>query len=68
MNATVCDRCGRVVLLEDRNPSPVAVDTGIRRLRWEAPGWNTGFLDLCDPCIDELITSVREGRNVHDDN
>ena len=54
MNACVCDKCGRVVLLADKS---VSAPRGINRM--SGAGLPDGALDLCDECVSELIEAVR---------
>ena len=55
MRAIVCDKCGKVVLLEDDRPylySPA----GVYRLLHERSGIE---IELCEDCGNELIAEVR---------
>ena len=54
MNACVCDKCGRVVLLDDKSGF---APKGINRM--SGAGLPDGVLDLCDECVSELIEAVR---------
>lgn len=54
--AYVCDKCGKVVLLEDSKPymSP----SGIYQLVGEKSEY---AIDLCENCVEELFERVRSG-------
>jgi hypothetical protein len=54
--AYVCDKCGKVLLLEDSKPymSP----TGIYQLVGDKEEYT---VDLCESCVKELFESVRNG-------
>lgn len=54
MRAYVCDKCGKVILLED---GPAVFKKGINRMI--GPGLPDGELDLCDECVAELVEAVR---------
>ena len=54
MRAYVCDKCGKVILLED---IPEIWQKGINRIT--GPGLPDGGLDLCDECVAELVEAVR---------
>ena len=54
MRAFVCDKCGKVILLEDGlDLSP----KGINHMTGQ--GLPDGELDLCDECVAELVEEVR---------
>ncbi len=55
MKATVCDKCGKVILLPD---DPMCCSDGVNSLYVRSRKLN---IDLCDECIDELIVAVRNG-------
>lgn len=59
MKAMMCDRCGKVVLLDDE---PNLFDIGINALYIRKTNEN---IDLCDECVDELRAAVRKV-NDHD--
>lgn len=59
MKAIVCDKCGKVVLLEDGKPFMFA-PIGIYRLDNEKDGT---VLELCTECGDELIAAVRKTKD-----
>lgn len=54
MKAYVCDKCGKVVLIED---FPGIMPEGINYM--SGPGLPEGGLDLCDECVAELLAAVR---------
>lgn len=54
MRAYVCDKCGKVILLED---GPAIWEKGINHMN--GPGLPDGQLDLCDECVAELVDAVR---------
>lgn len=56
MKAIVCDKCGKVVLLEDNVPIFYA-PIGIYRLESQKDGT---MLELCEDCGNELISAVRK--------
>lgn len=54
MRAYVCDKCGKVVLVDDFSS---LFDEGINHVSGSGlPGRN---LDLCDTCVEELVAAVR---------
>ena len=59
MKAIVCDKCGKVVLIPDKEPA-FGTKTGLYRL----VSMNDGnvIVDLCEECKKELMDAVR--RNV----
>lgn len=61
MKAIVCDKCGKVALLED--DKPYMYPTGVYRL--VSDGCKAKDLDLCEDCAGELVEAVRgmEGKN-----
>lgn len=61
MKAIVCDKCGKVVLLEDNGP--YMYPSGVYRLVNDERKEKT--LDLCEDCAGELVEAVRgmEGKN-----
>lgn len=59
MKAIVCDKCGKVVLLEDTAPYMYA-PIGIYRLSNERDG---SVLELCEDCGNELIAAVRRTKD-----
>lgn len=54
MRAFVCDKCGKVILLED---IPAICQKGINHITGQ--GLPNGGLDLCDECVAELVEEVR---------
>ena len=54
MRAFVCDKCGKVILLED---IPAIYQKGINHMTGQ--GLPDGELDLCDECVAELVEAVR---------
>lgn len=57
MRAYVCDKCGKVILLDDGmaiSPEGMNHMTG--------SGLPDGELDLCDECVAELVQAVRNVR------
>ena len=54
MRAFVCDKCGKVILLED---VPDICQKGINHITGR--GLPDGELDLCDECVAELVEEVR---------
>lgn len=54
MKAYVCDKCGKVVLIED---FPGIRPEGINYM--SGSGLPEGGLDLCDECVTELLEAVR---------
>lgn len=59
MKAMMCDRCGKVVLLDDETN---LFDIGINSLYIRK---TNEHIDLCDECVDELRAAVRKV-NDHD--
>lgn len=55
MKAIVCDKCGKVILLEDDRP--YCYPSGIYRLVNERGGAKE--LDLCEDCAGELVEVLR---------
>lgn len=55
MKAIVCDKCGKVVLLEDE--FPYRYPSGIYRLVHD--GGEAKELDLCETCTNELVDALR---------
>lgn len=54
MRAYVCDKCGKVILLDDGMAiSPEGMN------RMTGSGLPDGELDLCDECVAELVEAVR---------
>lgn len=56
MKAIVCDKCGKVTLLED-DIYPYGKDNGLYYLVSDT---NSTKLDLCAECAEELLTLVRK--------
>lgn len=54
MRAYVCDKCGKVVLVDD---FPSICDKGINHV--SGSGLPGGNMDLCDTCVAELVAAVR---------
>lgn len=54
MRAYVCDKCGKVILVDDYIP---VCDKGINHM--SGPALPDGNLDLCDECVAELVAAVR---------
>ena len=54
MRAFVCDKCGKVILLED---IPDICQKGINHITGQ--GLPDRQLDLCDECVAELVEEVR---------
>lgn len=59
MKAIVCDKCGKVTLLEDDKPYTYA-PIGIYVLLNELAGTR---LELCEDCGNELIEAVRREKD-----
>lgn len=59
MKAIVCDKCGKVMLLEDERPYLVS-PAGVYRLIGER---DCHSLDLCEDCACELIEAVRRTKD-----
>lgn len=59
MKAIVCDKCGKVVLLEDKYPLGKA--EGIHCLTLNNDYDRESKLDLCQECAEELMAAVRKG-------
>lgn len=57
MKAIVCDKCGKVTLLED-DKMEYNAEAGVFRLI--VFYGNTLKLDLCKECTEELVAAVRE--------
>ena len=58
MKAIVCDKCGKVVLLEDEKPymcNPIGVYTLYK-------GGSDEVIELCEECGNDLISEVRKTR------
>ena len=55
MKAIVCDRCGKVTLLEDE--FPYLYPSGVYRLVHDAG--KAKEIDLCEDCADGLIEVLR---------
>lgn len=55
MNAIVCDKCGKVMLLEDRTCFPYPA---YRLLPPDRSG--AVALDLCEECAEALVSEVRD--------
>lgn len=58
MKAIVCDKCGKVVLIEDKHPYG-AVE-GIHTLTLNSDITRESKLDLCQECAEELLALVRK--------
>ena len=57
MKAIVCDKCGKVILLEE-NRYEYSTNSGVYHL---IGGAKIGReLDLCESCAEELMAAVRE--------
>ena len=54
MKAIVCDKCGKVNLLEDEKP--YMDPSGVYRLIGDR---DDTVLDLCENCANELVEAVR---------
>jgi len=54
MNAIVCDKCGKVSLLEDG--VPCLRPSGVYRLISDK---DNSVIDLCECCANELVDAVR---------
>lgn len=54
MKAYVCDKCGKVILLEDERPYMVPI--GVYQLIGDTDKMH---LDLCEECANELVEAVR---------
>ena len=54
MRAVICDKCGKVMLLADKEFYP---EPGYHLI---SSGAGRVDLDLCDECADELIAAVRD--------
>ena len=54
MKAIVCDKCGKVNLLEDEKP--YMYPSGVYRLIGDR---DDTVLDLCENCANELVEAVR---------
>lgn len=57
MKAIVCDKCGKVVLLEDKYP--LGKEEGIHCLILTNDMTRESKLDLCQECAEELMAAVR---------
>ena len=60
MKAIVCDKCGKVILLEDDKPYWVA-PAGVFVLQKDAHPHVK--MDLCEDCVDELMEAVRRTKD-----
>ena len=63
MRAIVCDKCGKVVLLDDKDGFEFHTHTKIYRLIGDHR--EARDLDLCDDCANELIEAVRGTEGFH---
>lgn len=58
MKAIVCDKCGKVNLLEDERP--YMYPTGVYRLVNDA---DSSVIDLCEECANELVEAIRRTKD-----
>lgn len=58
MKAIVCDRCGKVNLLEDERP--YLYPTGVYRLLNDK---DISAVDLCEECAAELVEAIRRTKD-----
>lgn len=57
MKAYVCDKCGKVILLEDERP--YMMPSGVYQLIGDTDKMH---LDLCEECANELVEAVRRAK------
>ena len=57
MKAYVCDKCGKVILIED-DKAYYSKENGIYHLVCDSTKYCD--LDLCEDCVHELMGAVRE--------
>ena len=57
MKAIVCDKCGKVILLEDGR---YEYGTGSGAFHLIGGKFADSLLDLCEDCVEELMTAVRK--------
>lgn len=58
MKAIVCDKCGKVTLLEDE--MPYMYPSGVYRLFSDK---DNSVLDICEDCKNELLEAVRRTKD-----
>lgn len=56
MKAIVCDKCGKVVLMEDDGLTTCTEGINILQMLGKRQ-----TIELCDECTDELVAAVRKG-------